>query len=66
MTRHGCAHFSARLVACHTIVRAPTQTICLQGAPTPLIGSGLSLLLVGGDGGIYRLVRNRRRDSEGR
>lgn len=34
------------------------------GAPAPLIGSWLGLLLVGGTGGMYWLVRRRRRDSD--
>jgi hypothetical protein len=50
--------------------RAPpgpcVTTVCVRGAPGPIIGAGLPILAAGGIGyGVYWLVKRRRRRTEG-
>ena len=46
-------------LAAPTPTTCPTAIGCNRGAPGPIIGAGLPLLLVGG--GIYWLVRRRKK-----
>jgi hypothetical protein len=43
-----------------TKTQTPTSTTGVKGAPGPLVGAGLPVLLIGGGIGIYWLVRRRK------